>query len=354
MNTFIKQLLIFSFIISCFTGIYGQAGSVNTYKFLRLSPSARVSGLGSINVSTYDSDISLANMNPALLNAEATNNLSISHKFIFGGISSENLDYGFRIGKVKLPFHVGIQYLNYGEVDLADVYGDISGKVSGSDFAFLLGTSYSLYENLHIGLSTRIIYSNLGGYNSIGLTTDLGALYHLKSKNLDVGFVLRNIGGTLASYSDTKEFAPFNVMLGISKKLEHLPFRFSVTATDLNRWNLLYDNPNGENNILFGEETQKKSKISIFSDNLFRHFIFSGEFLLGKNGGPLRLRMAYNHRKSREMSIEPFRSFAGFSFGFGLKMRRFTIDYAYGIERLAGGKAHLTLSANLNEFRKKI
>lgn len=353
MNSYFKQLLILSFLIPCYTGIYAQAGSVNTYKFLRLSSSARVSGLGGINVSTDDSDISFANMNPALLSSETAKNLSLSHKFIFSGISSENLDYGFRIGKFKLPFHAGIQYLNYGEIDIADVYGDVSGKVSGSDFAFILGTSYSLYDKLRLGLSTRFIYSNLGGYNSMGLTADLGALYHFKSKNLDIGFVLRNIGGTVASYSDSKEFAPFNVMLGVSKKLEHLPFRFSVTATDLNRWNLLYDDPNGENNVLFGEVTEEKSKVSIFSDNLFRHFIFSGEFLLGKNGGPLRLRIAYNHRKSREMSIEPYRSFAGFSIGFGLKMRRFTIDYAYGIEHLAGGKAHLTLAANLNEFRKK-
>lgn len=353
MKSYFKQLLILSFIIPCFAGIYAQAGTVNTYKFLRISPSARVSGLGSINVSTDDSDISLANMNPALLCSSATNNLSLSHKFIFSGISSENLDYGFRIGKVKLPFHAGIQYLNYGEVNLTNVYGEIGGKVSGSDFAIVLGTSYSLYENLRLGLSTRLIYSNLGGYYSTGLTADLGAMYNFNNKNFDLGFVLKNIGGTLVSYSDTKEFAPFNVILGISKKLEHLPFRFSVTASDLNRWNMIYDDPNGENNVLFGEVTQEKSKISIFSDNLFRHFIFSGEFLLGKNGGPLRLRLAYNHRKSREMSIEPYRSFAGFSFGFGLKMRRFTIDYAYGIEHLAGGKAHLTLSANLNEFKKK-
>ena len=88
MKSYFKQLLILSFIIPCFAGIYAQAGTVNTYKFLRISPSARVSGLGSINVSTDDSDISLANMNPALLCSSATNNLSLSHKFIFSGISS--------------------------------------------------------------------------------------------------------------------------------------------------------------------------------------------------------------------------------------------------------------------------
>ena len=280
--------------------------------------------------------------------------LALGHRFMFNGISSQNLDYGFKIGKIKMPFHTGIHFVNYGEAKMADIYGDITGTVSGSDMAFLIGTSYSLYENLALGLNTRFIYSSLGTYNSFGITTDLGALYHVKSKNLDIGFVIKNLGGTIDPYAEAREPAPLNVMAGISKRLAHLPFRFSITATHLNRFNLTYDDPEGEDNIVFVGENQEKSKFAVFSDNFFRHFIFSGEFLLGKNSGPLRIRFAYNHRKAKEMSVYPYRSFAGFSFGFGLKMKRLTLDYAYNIHHLAGGKSHLTLSTNLNNFRKRL
>lgn len=332
----------------------GQAGTSNTYKFLNISSSARISALGNHMVSIDDEDINFANENPALLKNEMIQTLSLSHKFYFNGISNQNLDYGFKIGKIRIPFHAGIQFMNYGKADMADIYGDISGTISGSDLAFLLGASYTLYENLNLGLNTRFIYSNLAGYNSFGMTVDLGAIYHLKGKNFDIGFVIKNLGGTIDPYGDQKEPAPLNVMVGISKKLEHLPFRLNITATHLNRFNLSYDDPNGENNIIFIDETVKKSEFAEFTDNFFRHFIFSGEFLLGKNGGPMRLRFAYNHRKAKEMSVYPYRSFAGFSFGFGLKMKKFTIDYAYNIHNLAGGKSHLTLSTNLNNFRKKL
>ena len=349
-----KNINLFILFLVLSGNSFGQVGTGNTYKFLSLPPSARISALGNHIVSVDDDDISNANENPAVLKYEMIKSLALSHKFIFNGISSQNLDYSFKIGKIKLPFHAGIHFLNYGTADMADKYGDISGTVSGSDLALLLGTSYTLYENLALGLNTRFIYSALGSYNSFGMTVDIGAMYHLKEKKIDIGFVIKNMGGTIDPYGEEKEPAPINVMIGISKRLEHLPFRLNITATNLNRWNLLYDDPNGENNIILIDDTGDRSKFAEFSDNFFRHFIFSGEFLLGKNGGPLRLRFAYNHRKAKEMSVYPYRSFAGFSFGFGLKMKRFTIDYAYNIHHLAGGKSHLTLSTNLNNFGKKL
>ena len=329
--------------------IFGQAGSTSTYKFLNVPGSARLSAFGGHVVSIADSDINLANHNPAALNEEMYGMLSLGHKFLFNGIHSQNLDYGFRLPKFDIPFHAGIHFVNYGEADMTDIYGDIIGKVSGSDLALVLGTSYRLYENLDLGINTRFIYSTLGTYNSFGMTIDMGAIYHLYDKNIDIGFVIKNIGGTIMHYSDDREIAPTNVMLGLSKRLEHLPFRLNITATHLNRWNLLYDDPEGENNIFLGVEAAEKSRLSLFADNLFRHLIFSGEFMLGKGEGPFRLRLSYNHRTAKEMSIDPYRSFSGFGFGFGLQMKRFKLDYAYHIQNLVGGKSHLTISTNLQK-----
>jgi len=76
--------------------------------------------------------------------------------------------------------------------------------------------------------------------------------------------------------------------------------------------------------------------------------------LLGKNGGPFRLRFGYNVMRAKEMTVYPYRSFAGFSFGIGLKIKRFRIDYAYSIQHLIGGKSHITLSANLAKYKKRL
>ena len=166
--------------------------------------------------------------------------------------------------------------------------------------------------------------------------------------------MIKNLGTQISTYGNRREYTQRNVLLGVTKRLKHLPFRLSVTAHHLNKWNLLYDNPNGENNVLIIGESNDKSAINIFSDNLFRHISFSGEFMLGKNGGPFRLRFGYNYMKAKEMTVYPFRSFAGFSLGLGLKINKFRIDYAYSIDHLIGGKSHITISTNLKKWHKKL
>ncbi|MEZ4906093.1 MAG: type IX secretion system protein PorQ [Saprospiraceae bacterium] len=354
-NLFLRLVLIIFGIVNIHS-LHSQIGTTSTYKFLNLSPSSRISALGETNVSIFDDDICMVNGNPGLLNETMRKNLSLSHKFLYTDISSSNLDYGFLINKWAMPFHFGIQYVDYGDADLADEYGDISGLVDGSEVAINLGTSYNVQDKLNLGVNAKYIYSVLGGYSSSGVALDIGALYHAGDKNLDIGFAIRNIGSQISKYDETYEKLPFNITLGVSKKLEHLPFRFNITATNLERWNVIYDDPNDENNILLLEDDSQseKSKFGLFSDNLFRHFIFAGEFLLGKGDGPLRLRISYNYRKSKEMAVSPYRSFAGFAFGFGLKLRKIRIDYAYNIQNTIGGKSHITIGANLGEFKKRM
>ncbi|HHB51680.1 MAG TPA: type IX secretion system protein PorQ, partial [Saprospiraceae bacterium] len=324
-----KLFSIIIFIIFSIGSIAAQVGGYGTYKFLSLAPTARMTAMGDHVISIKDEDIGMAIENPALLNEEMIKGISISHKFLFSGISSGYASYGFKIGKLNMPFHAGLQYVSYGESDMTDEYGDKFGKISGSEYAFVLGSSYRVYDKLTVGLNTKFIYSNLANYTSTGLSIDIAAMYYIPYKMITAGFVIKNLGGQLSAYSDTQEFATVNVMFGISKRLEHLPFRLSITATHLNRWNLLYDNPDGENNILILGESQDRSKFSEFSDNLFRHINFAGEFMLGKNGGPFRLRFGYNYKKSREMTVSTYRSFAGFSFGFGIRIKKIRFDYAY-------------------------
>ena len=334
--------------------ISSQAGGFGVFKFLNLSPSARMTALGDHVVSIYDDDINMALENPSLLNKKMTKHISVSHKFHFAGIKSGYASYAFNVKKLNMPFHVGVQYISYGEEPMTDLYGDKIGNVDGGEYAFVVGASREVYEKLRIGINTKFITSRLGPYNSSGFSIDLASTYFIPNKNITIGFVIRNIGTQLTKYGDEREYTQRNVLLGFTKRLQHLPFRLIITAHHLNRWNLLYDDPNGENNILGSTESQKRSEISLWTDNFFRHLNFAGEFMLGKNGGPFRLRFGYNVMRAKEMAVFPYRSFAGFSFGIGLKIKRFRIDYAYSIQHLIGGKSHITLSANLTKYKKRL
>ena len=147
-----------------------------------------------------------------------------------------------------------------------------------------------------------------------------------------------------------KEHIPFEIQIGVSKRLKYLPLRLSVIMHNLQRWNILYDDPNTEEDTsIFGDfVTGNNTNPEV--DNFFRHFIFNLEFLLGKRE-TLRLRAGYNHLRKKELSVENFRSLAGFSFGFGIRIKKFQIDYGHSVYHLAGGTNHFGISTNLNEFR---
>ncbi len=347
-----KKTFIYIIFLLIFTlNLSAQVGGIGVYKFLDISPTARLSALGGRAVSISDEDVNMALENPALLNEKMFTSLSLSHKFLFSGTNSGYASYGFQIKKWNLPLHVGLLYVNYGDEEMTNEYGDILGEVDGYDYALVVGTSRQLYERLSVGINTKFIFSGIGTYNSTGIAFDIASQYSLKEKNLTIGLVLKNLGFQLKSFGEKREPIASNVLLGVTKRLKHLPFRFSVTAHHLNRWNLLYDDPNEENNLL---NTGGKNDLELFADNVFRHFIFSGEFMIGKGKGFLRLRLSYNYMKAREMVVSGYRSFAGFSFGFGLRIKKIRFDYAYSIEHLIGGKSHLTISTNLSDFRKRL
>jgi hypothetical protein len=252
-----------------------------------------------------------------------------------------------------MNFHAAAQYATYGDFDQANEYGTITGSFKAADYAFIVGASKNLYEHLALGVNVKYISSRLENFSSSGIATDLGATYFVPEKNFTFSLVFRNIGTQLTTYNGTKEHLPYEMQAGISKRLQHLPFRFSIIYTNLQRWNVLYNDPAiKDDNVLFGENSDnKRSQTAIYFDNLFRHFIFNGEFFIGKKEN-LRLRFGYNHLLKKELSVKNYRSLAGFSLGFGFKVNRFRFDYGTTIYHLVGRSHQLSLSTDIDSFKK--
>lgn len=346
--------ILLPILLCCFAHLpaLAQLGGQSTYQFLNLSPSARVSALGGNLITVRDDDVNLAYANPAMLNAQVHQQLAFNHNFHFGGISNGYVAYGHHLAKADLSLHGGIQYVNYGTFDLTNDRGEVEGQFKASEYAFVLGAAKMVDERLALGANLKMISSRLESYTSLGFTSDLAAMYLDTARNITVSLVFRNVGSQVSTYREANfEPMPFDLQLGISKKLRYLPFRLSVIYHHLDRWNVIYDDPSRENNtITFGDVGTERSPTSIWIDNLFRHLIFNGEFLLGKKEN-FRLRLGYNHFLRKELSVENFRSLAGFSFGVGFKINRFRLDYGRTNYHLAGGINHLSISTNLREFR---
>lgn len=330
-----------------------QSGGDYVFEFLNLTHSARSTALGGGMVSVVDSDVALAYANPASLNAQMNRQISFNQNFHLAGIRHGFFSYGHHLDKYDITTHIGVNYINYGSFTRADEFGTRQGEFDAASTAITLGAGKKINEKFSIGANIKLISSRLESFTSSGAALDIGATYDYPEKLLSFGFVLKNVGLQLSSFSDGRESLPVDIQLGLSKRFEHLPFRFSIVAHRLHDWSLNYDDPNEQASNIFGEPNAEESTISRFTDNFFRHFIFNGEFLLGQQEN-FRLRFAYNHLRRKELSVSTFRSLGGFSLGFGFKVKKFVFDYGVGYYHLAGGVNHISISTNLNEWRKKV
>ncbi len=348
-----RHLSFFIFILLFSVKGETQLGGKDAFEFLNLPSSARITALGGHLISVQDEDVTLALANPASLNNKMHNRVSFSHNFHFADIQNGYVAYARKLDKLSLNVHFGIQYINYGDFSYADVLGNQDGSFTARETAFILGASKKIAERITIGANIKGVFSNLESYSSTGILMDLGMNYAKDSSGFILTFLVKNIGAELTTYNGTRFGTPLDVQIGISKRLKYLPFRISLIAHQLHKANVRYDDPDKEvQTDIFGEEV-KGNKFAESVDNIFRHVIINGEFILGKNEN-LRLRAGYNHLRRKELSLSTFRSLAGFSLGFGIKISAFKLDYGVGYHHIAGAANHISISTDLGKFFKKI
>lgn len=332
--------------------ISAQIGGTYTYEWLGSPASARLTALGGSLITIADDDLALGATNPSLLNINTHRQISINHNFSFAGVGNGYIGYGHSIDST-FNIHIGAAYAQYGNFILADELGNNQGAFSGSEGALVLGVSKRLNERISVGANIKTVFGSLESYSSFGLVSDLGLTYKNPAALWEVAFLVKNIGLQVSAYGDETAAVPLDVQIGLSRRLKHLPFRISVLLHNMHRYGIRYDDPNrvGETD-LFGNPINEPSSLSIELDNFFRHIVIGGEFLLGKNQN-FRLRFAYNHLRRKELSVSSFRSLAGFSAGFGIKIKGMRIDYGLGYQHIAGAANHLTISTNLGRFFKQ-
>lgn len=326
-------------------------GGQTVFKYLSLSPSARATGLGGLQITVKDDDLALAALNPAALNPSMSGRLAFNHNFFLTDIQHGYAAYAWKIPKIGFTMQGGIQYMNYGDIKQTDAQGNINGKVAASETAFTIGAARALGPRLSIGLNARVGFSTLDVYKASALTADAGILYSDTSSRFSAAIVLRNAGVQLTTYNGNRADLPLDVQIGVSKRLRYLPFRLSIIAHHLQSWNIRYNDPNAQSDdvLLFGSDENSSGNGNGAIDNFFRHLIFNGEFLLGRNEG-FRIRFGYNHLRKQELTVRNYRSLAGFSGGVGMRVSRFRIDVGYASYHLAGGVVHVGIGTNLRDF----
>lgn len=349
-KTLFNFLFLFFLVLEICTA---QIGGRHAFVSSSLPTNARVTALGGALISIKDNDVALAQMNPALADSIMHNQISLNHNFHFAGISHGNLALGRYIPRWGMLTHFALQYVNYGSFDATDQFGNVNGDFSANEIAFVVGTAKQLNERIRVGANLKFLTAAYESENALGMGLDLGVYYARPGSQSSWGLVLKNVGGELEPLVNSRRGLPFDLQIGTSRKLKHLPFRFSVIGHHLQNWYIRYDDPETDiQTSIFGDITEK-SAFSRNFDNFFRHIIINGEFLIGKRE-QFRLRFGYDHLRRQELKVASYRSLGGFAFGFGINIKKFKLDYGIGNYHLAGAVNHLSLRYNLGKMFTKI
>lgn len=325
---------------------FAQIGGEGTYAFLNLTPTPRLAALGGKIATNDDPDISLSFYNPALLNSQMHNQLSLSYVGYYAGVKYGSALYTRDFKNIG-TFGVGIMEVSYGsftEVTETDV---ITGSFTASDMAVNLLYSRMIDSAFTIGVNVKPLYSHLYTYNSVGIAADLGVNYHQPNSLFAAGLVVRNFGTMIKPYYNTYEKLPLEVVLGISRKLAHAPFRFLITLHQVQNWSMYYKRAQIDNATLGGEKPSKDSKLKTISNEALSHAILGVEFTPLKS---FTFRLGYNYQRRNELKVEEKVSSVGFSWGFGLKISKFRLNYGQSRYHLAGPSKYFSISTDLDEL----
>ncbi|MPT34031.1 MAG: type IX secretion system protein PorQ [Flavobacterium sp.] len=195
-----KILTSFFLILTALS--YGQIGGKYTYQFLNLVTSPRQAALGGKTVTIYDNDVNQAIYNPATINVEMDNHLSVNYGSYYGEVTYGTAAYAYTWDRHVQTFHAGVNYVNYGTFEGYDETGNRTSDFTGSEIALSFGYAYNIpWTDIHIGANAKLISSTLESYNSFGAAVDLGAIYVDEDNDINIGLAVRNVGMQITTYA---------------------------------------------------------------------------------------------------------------------------------------------------------
>lgn len=289
--------------------------------FLKIPTSAHASALGGDNISIIEDDATLALSNPALLSSVSHKTVSFGYMNYMSGVNMGTAGYTHVVND-KTTVGGSIQYINYGQLKQRDINNNDLGNFSPMDIVFEPMLSYTLAKNLVGGVGGKFIYSKLGDYTSTAAAIDLGLNYYDSDIDFSASIALKNLGGQLSAYNDEYENLPTDVMLGVTKGLgETMPFRISLTMSDLGHWNYSF----------------------------LQHACIGVDLLLTPQ---FYIAGGYNLRRAHEMKVSDGSDGesshgAGLSVGAGLSLERFNLDVSYGKYHVSSSSLMVNLGIKL-------
>ena len=296
------RLAIVIITLSSQFSVLSSQTSQTSMNFLRLPVSAHVAALGGDNVSLTDDDATLVFHNPALINFVSDKTINLNYMTYMEGCKTASASFVKGLTE-RSSWAVTGQYMDYGKMKQTTADNQVLGDFSARDIAVGGTFAYALTNQVNGGISAKFISSSIASYNALAVGVDLGLNYCDSVGDFSVSLVARNLGGQVKAYDDEFERIPFDLQLGLTKRLTSSPLRFSVTLMRLHDW----------------------------SEPLGCHLNIGADLLLGEN---IYVAAGYDFRRAHEMKISDSDGAsahgAGLSLGAGISLERLKLHIGYG------------------------
>jgi hypothetical protein len=336
-------------ILCLLTAVTAQSqtlGGNSVFNFLKLPNTPQLTGLGGVNVSQTSNDVGMAFNNPALLKPSMHTQMNAVFNSLYAGITNYNLSLGYHHAKLNTSFLWGLQYFSYGSLQQTDAGGNVLGTIRPSDWMMQVSASRSYREKWNYGFTLKFMNSNYGQYRSNGIAADAGLLFHDTAKLFSASVVAKNMGFQLKKYSEENaEDLPFDLVLGITKRLAKAPFGFSITAHHLHQFDTRYNDTTFNNDDIFGAENNDGK---FTADKIFRHFVIATQVYIGDK---LEVSLGYNHLRRKELNVgKAGNGLNGFSIEVGALFNKIQIRYARAHYQNNTGYNQFGLNLQLNKY----
>ncbi len=282
-----------------------QLGSGGAFSVLSLDASPRTAALGGLHSALGGTDPAQLFYNPSLLEP-SNGTLSLGYLNHLAGLNAGFAAYGRTIRGIDAA--VGVRYLSYGELDGADARGEETGTFSASDIALTAGASYSISERLRLGANAHVVTSGIDDARATALAADVAAAFTVPAQALTATVSLHHAGAVVSSLAETTDELPLDLRVSVSKRLQYLPLLVSVTGYNL-------ADPGGS-----GTGDQNAAA------QIARHVRVGGELQFSPT---FQVRLGFSPERNQDLRTRDRLDFAGLTGGFGLKVSRFHVDYAF-------------------------
>lgn len=306
-----------------------QIGGTDNFNATTLINNARAAGLGGKAVSLTDGDLTQFFDNPSILDSAKVASASFMINPYFTDATFYSVASIFSIKKQKIA--AGLNYMNYGNFEMTDATGIITGTFQAKDYQVVLGGAHRLGP-ISLGINLKFLSASIESYSSNAIAADLGGIFSI-NPNWSIGMVFENMGWVLSDFANTTSMKlPFDVRMGTTFQPTYMPFRFTITSNSLV-------------SPVIVQEEETNSGI----DRALRRVSIGTEILFSKS---FQVLLGYNHHRKQELKLEETSGGAGFSYGFMLRVNRFYLRFSRMAYHAAGGTSFISVQTDFNDFKK--